>query len=310
MHVVVTLGVPEQLSSGPKDIKELAVACGAHAESLARVMRHLIVKGLFEEPSPGRFGLNEEARELLSPGAKVGMNLEGFGGRMAYAWGSLLAAVRTGEPAYHTIFGKPYWEDLAANPKIADEFDELMGPGHDGLDPDILVSGWQGVRRIADVGGGTGLLLAAVLRAHPDVDGLLIDLPSVVAKSAAVFQSAGVAGRATTVGQSFFDPLPPCMDVYMMKSVRADWPDREAGAILKRCADAARPSGGRVVLLSGVSPDEDGPAPPELLMMVLVGGKGRTLSEFGELARAAGLEVSATGRNRSGRFIVECRVIP
>ena len=49
----------------------------------------------------------------------AGLDLDGFGGRMAYAWGSLLSAVRTGAPAYHTIFGCPFWEDLQAHPQIA-----------------------------------------------------------------------------------------------------------------------------------------------------------------------------------------------
>jgi hypothetical protein len=146
--------------------------------------------------------------------------------------------------------------------------------------------------------------LAEVLRTRPAVRGTLVDLPRTITRSGEVFRAAGVADRVTTVAQSFFDPLPGGADVYMLKNVLGDWPDREAKAILRRCTDAARPAG-RVVILGGVSPRED--ASPELLMMVLVGGRNRTLSEFRELAREAGLEVSASGRQASGRFIVECR---
>src|SRR5690242_10972872 len=88
--------------------------------------------------------------------------------------------------------------------------------------------------------------------------------------------------------------LPAGADLYLLKKVLCDWPDRGALAILKRCAEAARPAG-RVVVLGDVSPDDKGPS-PELLMMVLVGGKERGLSEFRELARAAGLEVYAAGQ--------------
>jgi 2,7-dihydroxy-5-methyl-1-naphthoate 7-O-methyltransferase len=108
------------------------------------------------------------------------------------------------------------------------------------------------------------------------------------------------------VGQSFFDPLPAGADLYLLKNVLADWPDREATALLRRCAEAARPAG-RVVILGGVAPDGDGSPPPELLMMVLVGGKARGLLEFRALARAADLEVHAAERQPSGRFVVECR---
>jgi hypothetical protein len=227
---------------------------------------------------------------------------------MAYAWGSLLAAVRTGAPAYYTIFGRPFWEDLQAHPTVAASFDALMGPaGHGTPDPDVLVSGgWESVRTVVDVGGGTGSLLAEILRARPTVRGTLVDLPSTVSRSRETFQAAGVSERVTAVGQSFFDPLPAGADLYLLKSVLFDWPDREANAILKRCAEAARLAG-RVVVIGGVSSDEGYDPSPELLMMVLVGGKDRRLAEFRQLARAAGLEVEAAGRLRSGRFAVECR---
>src|SRR5581483_9221090 len=140
-----------------------------------------------------------------------------------------------------------------------------------------------------DVGGGTGSLLAEILRAHPHVRGTLVDLPRAIAKSAEVFRAAGVEDRVIAVAQSFFDPLPAGADVYVLSKVLGDWPDREATAILKRCADAARPDG-RVVFFTSHASDGD-EAAPELLMLVLVGGRGRTLKELHELARQAGMDV-------------------
>lgn len=308
VHVAVTLNLAGHIEAGITRIEELAAAAESDAGSLHRMLRHLVRKGLFEEPEPGRFTLNDAARSLLDPGARFGLDLDGFGGRMAYAWGTLLMAVRTGKPAYHTVFGRPFWADLEANPKIARDFDALMGPGHGVPDPELsLEGGWDGVRTVVDVGGGAGFLLAEVLHARPNLRGILVDLPSTVARSAEVFRERGVADRVGVAGQSFFDPL-PSGDLYLLKSVLADWPDHEAAAILRRCAEAARPAG-RVILLNGVSPDgADGPS-PELLMMVLVGGRDRTLTEFRELARSSGLEVRAAARQSSGRFVVECRPV-
>jgi SAM-dependent methyltransferase len=310
LHVVATLRIADSLTAGATGIEELAAASGSDADTLARVLRHLVGVGVFEEPSPGQFALNEPARGLLNPGLRLGLDLNGIGGRMAYAWGSLLEAVRTGAPAYHTVFGRPFWDDLAAHPEIAASFDALMGPpGHGIPDPEVLLDGdWETVRSVCDVGGGTGALLAEILRARPTVRGILVDLPATVARSTALIESAGVADRFTAVGQSFFDPLPAGADLYVLKKVLDDWPDRESLAILQRCAEAARPRG-RVVILGGVSPDEAGVPSPELLMLVLVGGKHRTLTEFRALARAAGLEVQAAGRLPSGRFVVECRTL-
>jgi SAM-dependent methyltransferase len=306
VHVAATLKVAEHLAGGPMEIAPLAQSCGADAESLARVLRQLVAKGVFEEPSPKCFALNEAARGFLNNGVRLGLDLDGFGGRMARSWNTLLTAVRTGRSAYHTVFGRPFWEDLDAHPRLGEEFDALMGPGHGTPDPEVLLDpgDWANVRTVVDVGGGTGMLLAEVLRARPGVRGILVDLPRAMLASAAVFAAAGVADRATGVAQSFFDPLPAGADVYLLQKVLADWPDAEALALLKRLAEAARPNG-RVVLLGGVNPGDR--ASPELLMLVLVGGRDRPLAEFREMAREAGLKVSATGRQPSGKFIVECR---
>jgi len=307
VHVAATLRIAEHIADGKSRIEELAAASGAHADSLHRMLRHLVGKGVFEEPSPGVFALNDAARHLLEPPARLALDLDAFGGRMAGAWGSLLRAVRTGTPHYHEVFGRPFWEDLEAHPEIAASFDALMGPGHGIPDSEVLLDGdWDSVHTVVDVGGGTGSLLAEVLRARLRLRGTLVDLPRTVARSAEVFERAGVAERVAAVGQSFFDPLPAGADLYLLKSVISDWPDRQATAILRRCAEAARPRG-RVVVLSGVSPDESGPPQPELLMMVLVGGRQRSLAEFRALAGSAGLNVAAAGRLPSGRFAVECR---
>uniref|UniRef100_Q01UR9 Hydroxyneurosporene-O-methyltransferase n=1 Tax=Solibacter usitatus (strain Ellin6076) TaxID=234267 RepID=Q01UR9_SOLUE len=304
VHVAATLRVPEHIAAGHGEIGQLAAAAAADRDSLERVLRHLVSKGLFAEPSPGVFALNEAARPLLEEGARIGLDLDGFGGRMAHAWGTLLSAVRTGRPAYHEAFGRPYWEDLEANPPIAASFDALMGvAGHGVPDPNVLPdpADWEKVRMVVDVGGGAGDLLAAVLRAHPGTRGTLVDLPRTVARAAATFEAAGVADRVTLAGQSFFEPLPSGGDVYLLSKVLCDWPDREATAILRRCAEAAGATG-RVVALG-----EGGPGSPELLMLVLVGGKDRSLEQLRAIARDAGLEVSAVGRQAKGRPMVELR---
>lgn len=308
LHVVATLRIADHLAAGISDIPALAAAAGCDAGCLHSVLGHLVGKGIFVEPTPGRFALNEAARGLLAPGLRLGLDLDGIGGRMAHAWGTLLTYVRTGAPAYHELFGRPFWEDLDAHPEVAASFDALMGPaGHGTPNAEIAITGgWEAVRTVVDVGGGAGALLAELLRLHPHLRGTLVDLPRTVARSAETFQAAGVADRATAVGQSFFDPLPGGADLYLLKSVLNDWPDLEATALLRRCAEAARPDG-RVVVLSGVGPVE---APRRLMIeMVLVGGKQRTVAQFEELARGAGLTVVADGPQPSGRFVVECRPI-
>jgi hypothetical protein len=305
IHVAATLRVADHIAAGHTRIDDLATACAADADSLHRVLRHLVLKGVFEEPEPDVFALNQLGRQLID--MRLGFDLDGFGGRMAGAWSTLLSAVRTGRPAYQEAFGRSFWDDLAAHPHIAADFDSLMGPvGHGTPDPEVLPNpdDWAKISTVVDVGGGTGSLLAEVLKAHPHLHGTLIELPGPIARSVEIFQAAGVQDRVNAVAQSFFEPLPAGADLYLLKSVLPDWPDAEALSILTRCSEAARPKG-RIVFFSNTGPEDA--ASPELLMMVLVGGRDRTIEEYRGLAQRAGLEIHAVGRQPSGKYLVECR---
>ncbi len=310
LHVAATLRIAEHISAGHTGIAELAAATGCDRDALHAVLGHLVGKGVFAEESSGRFACNRPAEELA---AVSFLDLDGIGGRMAHTWGTLLDYVRTGQPAYQQMFGRPFWEDLAAHPQIAAEFDALMGPGGHGIpDFDIELSdGWDQVRTVVDVGGGTGAMLASLLRRHPQAKGILVDLPGPVARAGEIIDSFGVSSRMTVKGQSFFDPLPAGADLYLLKSVLNDWADEPTVAILRRCAEAAaqrhaaQPKGGAIAILGGVSADETSRSLG--IDMLVAGGKTGTLTQFTELARQAGLEVVAARTQSSGRFVVECR---
>jgi 2,7-dihydroxy-5-methyl-1-naphthoate 7-O-methyltransferase len=302
LMVAATLRIPEHIAHGHADISDLAQTAGCDADALHAVLGYLVSKGVFVEETPGRFACNRPAEQLANPGRFL--DLEGIGGRMAHTWGTLLDYVRTGQPAYASVFGRPFWEDLAAHPRIAADFDALMGPaGHGVPDYDLELSGgWGQVRSIVDVGGGTGAMLACLLRRHPEVRGTLVDFPGTVARAAETFDAAGVASRVTLAGQSFFDVLPAGADLYVLKSVLNDWPDEPTVAILRRCAEAASPAG-TVIVLGGVSPDEA--SRPLAIDMLVAGGKTSTVTQFAGLAGQAGLEILAARTQSSGRFVVE-----
>jgi len=304
LRVAATLRIPEHIAAGHAGIADLAAAAGCDADALHAVLGHLVSQGVFIEESPGRFACNQAAEQLASVPF---LDLAGIGGRMAHTWGTLLDYVRSGVPAYQQVFGRPFWEDLAVHPAIGAEFDALMGPaGHGVPDYDVELSdGWDTVRTVVDVGGGTGAMLASLLRRHPQARGILVDLPGTVARAGPLLESLGVAGRVTVEGQSFFDPLPSGADLYLLKSVLNDWPDEPTVAILRRCAEAARTSQATIAVLGGVAADE---TPRSLgIDMLVAGGKTSTLSQFTELARRAGLDVIAAGTQSSGRYVVECR---
>jgi SAM-dependent methyltransferase len=308
LRVAATLRIANLIDTGITDVRELATAAKCDGEALAAVMSYLVSKGVFEEAEAGRFRLNEAATQLLEPALLLGLDLKGIGGRMAGVWSTLPSYVRTGKPAYHEAYGLPFWQDLEAHPDIAASFDAMIGPqGHGDFNGDFeLTDGWGGVRSLVDVGGGTGAMLAAILSLRPHVRGILVDLPLTVGRAAEVFRAAGIEHRVATSGQSFFAPLPPGADIYLLRGVLNDWGDAEAQAILRRCAEAAKPDG-RVVILKGVRAD----AAPRSLSIehVIAGGKSRSVADFEHLAQSSGLELLAAGPQPSGYFVVECGVV-
>src|SRR5262249_45030198 len=149
---------------------------------------------------------------------------------------------------------------------------------------------------VIDVGGGAGRLLCALLQAHRALRGTLVELSGAAMRGRDALAAAGVADRGTGVEGSFFDPLPAGGGIYLLAQVIHDWPDADAVKILRRCAEAARPTG-RVLLVERLveaEPSADH-ARMDLFMLVLFGSGERSLAEFTALANAAGLEITATG---------------
>jgi hypothetical protein len=289
---------------------DLARRAGADPEALARVLRHLVQHGVFTEPRPGRFAANQTAALLRTgqPGA-VWLDLDGFGGRMDLAFTALMHTVRTGEPAWEQVFGQPFWAYLDANPPISASFDATMAvdAGNaavaDGYD-------WTTVRHVADIGGGTGTLISEVLLRNPWLRGTLADLPETAARARQYLAGLGLDGRCEVVGQSFFDPLPAGADAYLLSRVIHDWDDAAATAILRRCAEAAGRTGRVLVVESHGTPGSDPAAFAEmnLRMLVLAGGRERTMDDYSALAAEASLQVTAIHDITERYVIIECAV--
>jgi len=300
--------MPDDGAGQGADLADLAELAGADPDALARMLRHLVQHGVFTEPAPGQFAANQTAAMLRAgqPGA-AWLDLDGFGGRMDLAFTGLAHTVRTGEPAWEQVFGQPFWAYLDANPAIGASFDATMAVDAgsaavaDGYD-------WTTVRHVADIGGGTGTLIAEVLRRHPQLHGTLADLPETADRARPYLAGLGLEGRCEVIGQSFFDPLPTGADAYLLSRVIHDWDDAGAIAILRRCAEAAGSAGRVLVIESHAAPDGDSAAFAEmnLRMLVLAGGRERTIDDYAALAAAAGLRVTAVHDITERHVIIEC----
>ncbi|MBB5079140.1 methyltransferase [Nonomuraea endophytica] len=293
VRVAATLRLSDLMGDEPVPVLELARRSGTDPDALVRLLRHLVSRGVFAEPEPGAFAVNGPAA-LLAAGHPSGMrarlDLDGFGGQMDLAFTGLLHTVRTGEPAWKTVFGADFWSYLAANPQMSATFDAMMADGADYLADAAAGYDWSGVLHVVDVGGGAGILLAEVLAAHPDLRGTLVDLPDTVERGRRHLAGLGLDARCSFAGQSFFDPLPAGGDAYVLRRVIHDWSDDDSRRILRRCADAAGPEGRVVVIEQRADPAMF--AEMDLRMLVLSGGRERTADDYTALAAGAGLQVA------------------
>jgi len=298
IRTVSTLRIPELLGDGAMTIQELAASSGTHPEALGKLLRFLIQHELFVEDPCGVFSLGSLGRLLAAEGRlplRMVLDLDGAQTRFGQAGAGLAHAVRTGEAAYPSVFDRAFWDDLSDNPALGDSFDGLMAASAARWVPRALAEiEWDGVEHVVDIGGGSGALIVGLLQEQPGIRATLVEQPAVAEKARRRFAEAGLAGRTNVCSGSFFGPLPPGADLYVLAQILHDWPDDRAVAILRRCRDAI-PTSGRVVLVErvlGQGGDRRAHAEMDLLMMVLFGASERGPEQFAELAAAAGLSLA------------------
>jgi hypothetical protein len=152
---------------------------------------------------------------------------------------------------------------------------------------------FSSVRVLADIGGGNGSLLTAVLKRYPAMQGILYDLPSVTER-AKVGLDVALAGRCQILAGSFFESIPAGADSYLMRHIIHDWDDEKALRILQNIHRAMAPAG-KLLLVEGVIPPGNDPSFTKLLdltMLVIPGGKERTEAEYRTLFQAAGFRLT------------------
>ncbi len=295
------LKLPDLVAAGVGDPEAIAELTETHAPTMRRALRGLAAVGFFKEQAPGRYVSTQVSDAFRSdrPGLRnTAVMLAGEGYR---AWGELMYCLQTGEPAFERVFGKSRWQKMADDPEDAARFNAAMVEITQRVAEALLAAcDFGGVRTIVDIGGGTGALLTRILIANPDAEGILFDVPAGLAGARAALEAAGVADRVQLVAGDFFESVPAGADLYLLKSIIHDWDDERATRILTSCRTAMG-VGSRLMLVERRVPDQvtdpDADLPlvmSDLQMMVVLGGRERTTSEYAALLEAAGLRMSRT----------------
>jgi hypothetical protein len=296
IHVIVELGIPDLLGDGRMSAADLARAVNADEDALYRTLRALASIGVLEESADQQFALTpmgallrRDHRRSLAPWAA-------FIGTAAHwqAWSNLSRSVETGESAFQFTHGADVWEYRREHPAEGSLFDASMTAQTRTADTALVDAyDFSRYRVVADIGGGRGALLAAILLANPSIRGILYDQPHVLTAAPQLLETAGVLDRCDIIAGSFFKSVPSGADAYLLKWIIHDWQDAEAGTILQRCRDAM-PVDGRVLLVERlVEGPNEGPEAKwiDMQMLVMAGGRERTREQFEELLGKAGLRL-------------------
>ncbi|MBB3604166.1 hypothetical protein FHT40_003827 [Mycolicibacterium sp. BK556] len=286
------LGIADVLADGPASGEELARQLNADADALRRMLRALIRVGIFRQRRDGRFELTPLADTLRtdSPMSMAGMARWVGSPQHREHWSHLGDAIRSGTATVPGLRGKPIFEYLADEPELAEIFNAAMtGVSDFAIAPVIAAYDFSCFSTIADIGGGHGRLLAAILESASQTKGVLFDLPQVVAKAPALLRKHQVERRVQIVGGSFFDSAPAGADAYVLKHVIHDWPDEDAVRILRTVRAAAHP-GARILLVEFVIPEHARNFHGkwvDLEMLVVADARERTASEYSRLLSQA-----------------------
>jgi hypothetical protein len=296
VFVAAELRIADVLAGGPKSVDELARATDCHSPSLHRFMRALVSLALCSELDDGSFELAPLGVSLRADAPDSVRSLALWSGRYLWPlWGSLLQSVKTGRSARSLVAGIDGFDDLEHDEEAATVFNRAM------LELTRLVArqvthayDFAEMRRIVDIGGGYGALLAAVLEAYPDAHGVLYDRPHAIEGARAHLASAGLANRCELVGGSFFESVPVGADAYLLKSIVHDWDDERSVDILRSCRRGIPPSG-KLLLVERMMPERFEASPRhrlfaqmELSRFVGHGGRQRTEAEFRTLLDLGG----------------------
>lgn len=315
VRTAITLDLPALIGSGTTRLDALARAAGADQDALRRLLRYLVGLGVFTEPEPGDYAPTPLSRQIQgeeNEWFRAWMRLDGPGSRMDLGFAGLAHSVRTGEAGYPAVHGRSLWDDMKDDTELNDFFNTVTA-AHAWQTAPLVAEDydWAPVSRVLDVGGGPAALLSAVLLAHPQLTGDVLDMPTVTPDTRKTLADNGLQDRAEAIDGSFFDPLPTGYDVYVVSRVLTDWNDERAEAILRRCAEAVAP-GGKVLVVE-VLPGEEHErlnTSFDLHMLALLGGRERTLGDFAALGARAGLEVTWTRGWDTGLVLIELSPTP
>jgi hypothetical protein len=310
---IADLGVADLIETGqPQSVEHLARASKTHEPSLYRILRFLASNGLFRENEDRHFDHTPLSAALRTdaPGSyRAGAQLYHF---LFAAWDGLHHTVQTGEPGFNKVFGAPLFDHIQAHPQLGPVFDAGM-TSLNCYETDAMLKAYDftDINVLADIGGGNGSLLSALLARYPNMKGILFDLGHVTGRAKDRLKAAGLADRCNVIDGSFFESIPAGADAYHFRHIIHDWTDEQCVQILGHCRKVI-PADGKLLIADCVVPAGNEPCMAknmDITMLAFPGGQERTEAEFRSLLGASGFELNSITRTATPICVVEGRPV-
>lgn len=302
LYAGAELGMFNLLDANPMRGAAIAQELDLNQDRAYRLLRAMAHFGVLTEDDDGRFALTSLGK-LFQTDHPRSVRSELLFNRSPQWLRSMLhlpAVVRKGgPPGFEREYGVDFFEYAASHPEFGSEYNDLMelaSRDH----PDLFLDALEGYdfsrfSVLCDVGGGRGHFLCHLLTAIPNVHGVVLDRPSVVAETEQRWApKLGVANRCRYVGGDMFEEVPRA-DCYILKWILHNWDDEDCHRILSTIHENAPPDG-RLFVLEKMLP---GPSTPhyakrlDVTMMTQVGGRERTEKEYSTLLEESGWYLEA-----------------
>ena len=289
--------IADKLAQGPMPVEKMASETGLAAEPLRRVLRALAQYGVFKERPDGQFENTDVSQHMRSDAPRSLRETILFLNHNVSlrAWLEFEHTLKDGECRFAQVNGAPIFELFATDRQLSEYFGKCMTNLY-GPQAAKIAAGYPfgQFRNLIDVGGGQGHILAAILSAHQNLHGALLDIKPTATLARKFFAQTSEAERCNVLDGDFFVEVPRGYDIYLLKSVIHDWDDADANVILKNCRKAIGNDGRLLIVEEVVVPGQtmgNTHKFVDLDLLVHFGGKERTEKEYANLLDAAGFKL-------------------
>lgn len=308
---IAKLKIADYLDEVPISCRKLARLTNTNEEYLYRLLRVIVNVGIFIETKNKYFKINPMGVLLRSNSTPSLYDIVLMCGTNCF-WNILTGlsnTIKTGVPCFSQYFGDNFYNYITKNQDMAEIFNKGMASLSSLSNLAIAKSyPFENFKVIADIGGGSGGLLAAILTENQACKGILFDLPSVVTMAKNHLKDYRINNRYKVLGGDFFKKIPSGADLYIVKHVLHGLDKCQCNKILVNIAKVM-PKNGVLLIIEMLVSNNSGLSYSKLndLIMMLISDKGkeRDEQEYKSILHDTGLMIRNIFPVQMGIHIIE-----